>query len=132
MNNEDASAKRKRMIDPTPNDLILVGKEIQNKTGRKIGSKVTEDRAFREFFGTNPFVATALWNMLAVHDFIPAEGEIKHFLWTLNFMKVYPKQGVVCSIAGGSSGAVDPKTFRKYMWPFIHAIADLEPVVVSK
>ena len=47
-------------------------------------------------------------------------------------MKVYPKQGVVCSIAGGSSGSVDPNTFRKYMWPFIHAIADLESVVVSK
>ena len=47
-------------------------------------------------------------------------------------MKVYPKQGLICSIAGGPSGAVDPKTFWKYMWPFIHAIADLEQVVVSK
>jgi hypothetical protein len=50
--------------------------------------------------------------MLAVHDFIPAEGEIKHLLWTLHFMKVYTKQGVVSSTVGGSSGAVDPKTFR--------------------
>lgn len=126
------NVKRKRMSDPTPTDFILIGKEIQNKSGRKIGSEATEDRAFREFFGINHFVATVLWNTLAVNDFIPAEGEIKHLLWTLHFMKVYPKQGVVCSIVGGSSGAVDPKTFRKYMWPFIHAIADLEPVVVSK
>ena len=131
MNDSDASVKRKRMSDPTPNDFILVGKDIQNKTGRKIGSDVTEDRAFREFFGTNQFVATALWNNLAVRDFIPAEGEIKHLLWTLHFMKVYTKQGVVSSTVGGSSGAVDPKTFRKYVWPFIHAIADLEPDVVS-
>jgi len=28
-------------------------------------------------------------------------------------MKVYPKQGPACSIVGGSSGAVDPKTLRK-------------------
>ncbi len=36
MNNEDASVKRKRMIDPTPNDLILVGKEIQKRGRQKL------------------------------------------------------------------------------------------------
>ena len=47
---------------------------------------------------------------MVAHDVIPAEGEINHLLWTLHFMKVNPKQGVVCSMAGGTNGAIDPKT----------------------
>ena len=68
---------------------------------------------------------------MADHDLIPPDREIKHLLWTLHFLKAYPKQATVCSTVGGSTGAIDPKTFRKYMWPFIHAVSDLEPVVVS-
>ena len=79
----------------------------------------------------NPRVTVALWKMMNEYDFIPPEGEINHLLWTLHFLKAYPKQGTVCSTAGGSCGAIDPKTLRKYMWPFIHAIAALEPAVVS-
>jgi hypothetical protein len=68
---------------------------------------------------------------MADHDLIPLDGEIKHLLWTLHFLKAYPKQATICSTVGGSTGAIDPKTFRKYMWPFIHAVSDLEPVAVS-
>ena len=50
---------------------------------------------------------------------------------TLHFLKAYPRQATVCSTVGGSTGAIDPKTLRKYMWPFIRAIADLEPALVS-
>ena len=129
MNENDP--KRKRMTDPTAVDFLLVGKDIQNKAGRPIGSAGTEDRHFREFFGAGPFVVAILWNMMAYQDFIPPLGEIKHLLWTLHFLKAYPRQATVCSTVGGSSGAIDPKTFRKYMWPFIHAVADLQPAVVS-
>ena len=52
------------------------------------------------------------------------------FLWALHFMKAYPKQDAGSAAAGGSSGAVDAKTWRKYMWPFIHSIALLEQHVV--
>ncbi len=45
--------------------------------------------------------------------------------------KAYPRQATVCSTVGGSTGAIDPTTLRKYMWPFIRAIADLEPALVS-
>ena len=69
---------------------------------------------------------------MAQKDFIPPKGETRHLLWTLHFLKAYPKQAAVCSTVGGSAGAIDPKTLRKYMWPFIRAVADLEPDVVSK
>ncbi len=69
--------------------------------------------------------------MMADHDTIPPEGEIKHLFWTLHFLKAYPRQSAVCSMVGGSTGAIDPKTFWKYMWPFIYSVANLETVVVS-
>jgi hypothetical protein len=90
----------------------------------------TEDRHFHEFFGMGPFVVSQLWNLLAHNDFIPPEGEMKHLLWMLHFLKAYPKQAAVCSTVGGSAGAIDPKTLRKYMWPFIRAVANFEPAVV--
>ena len=55
-----------------------------------------------------------------------------HLLWALYFMKVYPKEGTACATAGGSGGAIDPKTLRKYVWPIILGLADLEPNVVSE
>ncbi len=41
-------------------------------------------------------------------------------------------EAICCLLNGwGSTGAIDPKTFQKYMWPFIPSIADLETAVVS-
>ena len=45
-------------------------------------------------------------------------------------MKAYQKQDAGSAAAGGSSGAVDVKTWRKYMWQVIHPIALLEQHVV--
>ena len=44
-------------------------------------------------------------------------------------MMIYLGDKFACSTAGGSKGAIDPKTFRKYIWPMIEAISDLEPYV---
>jgi len=46
-------------------------------------------------------------------------------------MKVYLKQGPGFAAASGSNGAIDVNTWRKYVWPFIDAIVELEPYVVS-
>jgi len=92
---------------------------------------MSDDRRFREFFGASVLVVMALWNLLVDTDLLPENGQIVHLLWTLYFFKVYPKQNVACSAAGGTRGAVDPKTFRKYVWPFVSAISDLEQIVVS-
>ncbi len=45
-------------------------------------------------------------------------------------MHVYPSEKVACSTVGGSNGAIDPKTLRKYIWPIIEGIASLEQYVV--
>ena len=122
--------KRIRETEPLPEDFILTGKNIQNKSGRS-GAPLTEVRAFREFFGTTAVVVAKLWSLLLQRDMIPEQGRTNHLMWALFFMRAYPKEGVTCATVGGSGGAIDPKTLRKYIWPFIHAIAELEPVVVS-
>jgi len=128
---EGDTNKQKRMTKPTARDFLLGGKDIQNKAERSIGSAGTEERHFCELFGMGPPVVSKLWIMMANQDVLPPEGEIKHLLWTLHFLKAYPRQSAVCSTVGGSTGAIDPKTFWKYMWPFIRSIANLETVVVS-
>lgn len=115
----------------TPDDFMLIGKEVQNKSGRKLGGRMSEDRAFRDFFGVSAVVVVVLWRLLVDTGLLPDGGTPLHLLWTLYFFKVYPKQGPACSSAGGSKGAIDPKTWRKYIWPFVFRIADLVPVVVS-
>ena len=47
-------------------------------------------------------------------------------------MKLYPKQGVACAATGGAGGVVDPKTFRKFIWPYIYALAELKSIVVRQ
>jgi hypothetical protein len=92
---------------------------------------VVEDRNFREYFGTSQEIALILWRLLVLNNLLPEGCQLKHLLWTLFFMKVYPKQGPACSGIGGSSGAVDPKTLRKWVWIFIGNIAELSETVVS-
>ena len=109
----------------------MIGKEVQNKSGRSLREPMSEDRAFRDFFGTSAIVAMVVWNLLVETHLLPEGGAILHLLWALFFMNEYPKQSPACSAAGGSDGAIDPKTWRKYIWPFVYAIADLESTVVS-
>lgn len=128
---EPSSSKRQREVDPNENDFYNIGKEIQNRAGQPLGAPGVEDRRFRENFGCGAAVALMLWQMLSTHDLVPPSGQIIHMLWTLYFLKQYPKQDAGCAAAGGSRRAIDPKTFRKYVHPFISAIAELEIYVVS-
>ncbi len=69
--------------------------------------------------------------MLERDSLLPEGGRPKHLLWALHFMKVYPKQSPGCLAVGASTGAVDPKTHRKWVWAFIDAVANLVDTVVS-
>jgi hypothetical protein len=113
------------------NELVQEAHAIQNRGGRRSGTTIMEARRFRSFFGTSVEVVMNLWGLLANHNLLPWKGKIKHLLWTLFFMKVYPTEPPSCSALGGSHGAIDPKTMRKWVWRFIQQIAKLGPVVVS-
>jgi hypothetical protein len=116
---------------PTPEDFILWGKEIQNKSGHSIRLDAMEDRAFGEFFGTTANCVSKNRGHLSQRDLVPIEGSAKKLLWSLYFIRAYPKQGITCAVVGGLAGAIDPKTLQKYIWPFIEARAELAPDVVS-
>ena len=78
---------------------------------KAITKKCVGYRATRRFYATRWFLT----------------GTVEHYFWALMFMKVYGKMHVMCTLAGGC----DPKTFRKWSWIFIEAIASCEYLVVS-
>ena len=112
-------------------DFNALALDIQNRASRHVGTATTEARHFREFFGTSVLVAVKKWELLKRDSLLPEGSRPEHLLWTLHFMKVYPKQSPGCSTVGASAGAVDPKTHRKWVWAFIDAVANLVDTVVS-
>ena len=112
-------------------DWDAEARDIQNRMSRAVGTTDREARQFREFFGTPVEAVEIVWDLLVRDSLLPEKGRPKHLLWALHFMKAYPKQGPACATVGASAGAVDAKTFRKWVWAFIRAIAELEEVVVS-
>ena len=115
---------------PTVYDFYDLGKEMMNRAGRNLGTLSVggpEDRKFRSFFGEGVTIILLAWNMMQAQELIPHGGLVIHYLWALMFMKIYSSETALCAHAGG----VDPKTFRKWIWPFILALAELEYTVVS-
>ena len=126
------SNKRARETAPCADDFIAIGREFQNRTNRKVGAELSEEQQFRSFYGIGSDVAVKAWEMMHDLNLQPEDASIEHYLWCLFFMKVYPEnEKISATVAGGDKGAIDPKTFRKYIWPMIRAIADLEIHVVS-
>jgi hypothetical protein len=74
---------------------------------------------FRSFFGISLEVVLNLWGLFAKHNLHLCKVKIKHLLWALYFMKVYPTELPSCLLLGGSHGAIDPKTMRKWVWRFV-------------
>jgi hypothetical protein len=112
-------------------DFTDIARDIQNRASCQVGSETTEARLFREFFGTSVRVVEILWQLVVHNKLRPRGGCLEHLLWMLYFLKVYPKQGLGCSVVGASAGAVDPKTHCKWVWAYIEAIAKLVDVVMS-
>ena len=78
-------------------------------------------------FNCSPIVVLELWNMIKSCVVFSGSPEIAHLLWALMFLKMYAKEATTSRLAGG----VDEKTYRKWVWLFVSAIADLEGDVVS-
>ena len=106
-------------------------RDIQNRTSRSVGTAAMEDRRFRGLFGARIEIVLKVWLMLGEGGLRPKKSKPKHLLWTLYFLKVYPREAPGCSAVGGSKGAIDPKTLRKWVWLFIERIAELADDVVS-
>lgn len=113
-------------------DIFMpAARDIMNRPSQKKASTMsTEARFFRETFGTRLIVVEILWDLLDCHGLQPEDGRPKHLLWALHFMKAYPLQATGCATVGGSGGAIDAKTYRKWVWEYIEAISLLVHEVV--
>jgi hypothetical protein len=120
-------SKRKRRTPPSYEDVMIYARDIWRRNPYKDRAFQTEDRDFREFFGCGVEVFITLWNLLDLHDLTPEDGTIMHLLWTLMFVKLYPKQKELCTLAG----SVAKETVMVWIWRFIDAIMLLESQVVG-
>jgi hypothetical protein len=111
--------------------FFCAARDIMNRVGQKVGTAAREDRRFRKHFGGPFAIVRMVWDMLVEGGLLPKNDEPKHLLWTLYILKCYPKEGPSCAAVGGLRGAIDPKTMRKWVWPFLERICELADKVVS-
>ena len=128
---QQPTAKRQREIT-TLDEFLMMAKEVQRLSGQKICADVTEDCRFQDFFGVGVHVAIITWTLLVENALLPEGATVPRLLWAMYFLFCYPKQEECCATAGTQEkGAVNPKTWWKYIWPYTSTLAELEHVVVS-
>lgn len=115
----------------TTSNAYKEGQSLMNRASKQLGTTFkggTEDRRFRSCFGIGAHIAILAWNMMLQRDLLPDIGSFRHYLWALMFMKLYAENETeMCILMGG----IDPKTMRKYVWPYIYSIFELHYFVVS-
>lgn len=102
---------------------------VRSRAGTKI-----HYRRFKRAFGYSPRQVSVLWRHLVERgclDDLNAKGSARnvkpiHLLWTLMFLRGYAIEESHSARAG-----VSEKTFRKWTWIYIEAIASLDSVFVS-
>lgn len=83
--------------------------------------RATRDGRFKRLFGVRPCICGRVW--LLVESALPTGAGHRHLLWTLYFLKHYAKEAVNAAFA-----RCDEKTYRKWCWMVMRAIADLDVV----
>jgi len=112
-------------------EFLCDARDIQNRMFRCVGTAPMEDRRFHGLFGACIEIFLKVWLMLWEDGLCPKKSKLKHLLWKLYFLKVYPREAPGCSAVDGLKGAVNPKTLWKWVWLFIERIAELVDDVVS-
>lgn len=96
---------------------------------KKRGKDAIFLRRFRARFGLDPISVLILWKMLTTDhtiEILSTPLSLENLFWALDFLKNYSNESVQADNYG-----VDPKTYRKWLWPYIKAVASLAPKVVS-
>jgi hypothetical protein len=76
-------------------------------------------KVYRRFFGLTPEQTKWLWRMVE----IPPKGTIIHLLWALHFLRAYDTVDALCHRLN-----VTAKTWRKWVWAMVAAIAQTDMV----
>ena len=111
-----------------PNTFLLQSKRLLGCVNVIVSE--TYKKRYAAAFGLSPYMTSVLWYRLAeaqqLDYVLPPKTLPIHLLWGLLFLKLYSTEHINSLICG-----VDEKTFRKWVWAVIHAIADLHSKVVS-
>ena len=107
--------------------VMKVARKIWRRDPERARSLMKEDRRFRDFFWYSSVVALIIWRNLDLAFLIPENGTMECLMWTILFIQLYPKKEVMCVLIQ----VHDSKTYRKSIWSFVEAIADLAEQVVS-
>ena len=116
---------RKRDLDLRA--MMKLARKIWRRDPDRARSLMKENRWFRNFFGCSSIVALTIWRKLELASLIPENVTMECLMWTLLFMQLCPKKEVMCLLIQ----VHDPKVYRKRIWSFIEAIADLVGQVAS-
>jgi len=121
-----------------PDVFFILGMHMVKKRSaatKTIPFNDTNLRLFKQNFGVAPIVLSKCWSLLLdqlrqdhtnCYNASLASMHPKHLLWACLFLKTYGKEGTHCAIA-----RCDPKTFRRWVWIVVRAIATTESHVVS-
>ena len=90
-------------------------REIWERDPLVVRYQMTKDKRFQEFFGCSAVVSLLVWRRLKLILQVPYGGKPNYLLWALLFMKVYPKEGMMCTLIH----VKDPKSFRGKVRYFI-------------
>ena len=95
-------------------------------------SEKVQEQRFKVELEVPIYIATVVWEMLKDSAFLqennPGQQPLNpsHMLWALMFLKKYSR---VESLA--NTVEVDEKTFRKWAWLYLEALAELDSELVS-
>jgi len=104
-----------------------IGFAISNR--HRQGSVFIQEQRFKAHFGVTPGRCEQIWCLLQHHPhakILIRNARPIHLMWTLLFLKLYNSDTVLSGMAG-----CDEKTFRKWKWTFVNAIASMRKKVVS-
>ena len=83
----------------TPDELMTLGLRLINYTEQKLqrANLKTNQKRFKDHFGSTPYVCTLIWEDLQTTEIPEARVEkkdlnIQHFLMSMHFLKLYPKE----------------------------------------
>ena len=96
---------------------------------KRKGKQAEFIRRFRGSFGIDPSSALILSKMIQDCNrevSVCKMTEFEHLFWALDFLKNYQNEVIQANKYG-----VDKKTYRKWLWVYVKAIARLAPKLVS-
>ena len=112
------------MENLTAEDFKQVANQVLRNNPNRNESELLKD--YISFFGSCPATCAELWNRLQPVQNIHRHALPKYLLWAMVFLKKYSDEKTHCKIVG----IKDPKTFRRWSWLFVEAIASLEQQVI--